>query len=207
MLGDSNSRAGLFCEFRKLFLAKGLGTVFPYLVKTEEHQASSPGKTVGRLATINTIGAILGSLACDFLFLEVFGLWRAMQIIGVMYFLMALCMPSVRSCVGLAVKGVSGVGLLLWITLLNQAMLAVTGVLMTKRDEVTLKAWEGSDCTVSVVRGNEGLAVKINSDYGLSSTNGRVRLAMHAELPLMLKPDDLFVQWLPTYQLTESIST
>jgi len=166
-----------------------LGTVFPYLMKTEEQYASSPGKTVGRLATINTIGAILGSLACAFLFLEVFGLWRAMQIIGGMYFLMALCMPSGRSRVGLAVKGISAVGLVLWITLLNPSDLPVTGVLTTRRDEVTLKAWEGSDCTVSVVRGNEGLAVKINSDYGLGSTNGRVRLAMQAEIPLMLKPD------------------
>lgn len=166
-----------------------LGTVFPYLMKTEEQYASSPGKTVGRLATINTIGAILGSLACAFLFLEVFGLWRAMQIIGGMYFLMALCMPSGRSRVGLVVKGLSGVGLALWITLLNPSDLPVTGVLTTRRDEVTLKAWEGSDCTVSVVRGNEGLAVKINSDYGLGSTNGRVRLAMQAEIPLMLKPD------------------
>jgi len=166
-----------------------LGTVFPYLMKTEERYASSPGRTVGRLATINTIGAILGSLACAFLFLEVFGLWRAMQIIGVMYFLMAFCMPSIRSRVGLAVKGMSGVGLLLWVTVLNPGDLPVTGVLTTKRDEVTLKAWEGSDCTVSVVRGNEGLAVKINSDYGLGSTNGRVRLAMQAEIPLMLKPD------------------
>ena len=54
---------------------------------------------------------------------------------------------------------------------------------------MTIKAWEGSDCTVSVVRGKDGLAIKINSDYGLGSSNGRVRQACQAEIPLMLKPD------------------
>ena len=69
-----------------------LGAVFPYLMKAEERYATSPGRSLGRLATINTIGAILGSLVCAFLFLERFGMWRSMQIIGVIYFLMAVWM-------------------------------------------------------------------------------------------------------------------
>lgn len=166
-----------------------LGTIFPYLMKIEELYATSPGRSLGRLATINTVGAVLGSLVCAFLFLEQFGMWRSMQIIGVIYFLMAIWIPSVRGRARIAIKGVSIAGLILLFTALNPSHLPVTGVLLGHNDEVNLKAWEGSDCTVSVVRGNDGLAIKINSDYGLGSSNGRLRQACQAEIPLMLKPD------------------
>lgn len=166
-----------------------LGAVFPYLMKTEEQYASSPGSALGRLATINTIGAIIGSLACAFVFLEKFGMWRTMQIMGVIYFLMALCIPLLGSRMGIALKCASAAGLILLFTGLNPSRLPATGVLAARPDEVTLKAWEGSNCTVSVVKGDEGLAIKVNSDYGLGSTGGRVRAAMQGEIPLMLKPD------------------
>ncbi len=180
--------------FKKCALTIGLpalvlGAVFPYLMKTEEKYATSPGRSLGRLATINTFGAILGSLVCAFLLLEYFGLWRSMQIMGIIYFLMAILMPSVRGRLGIAVKCVGCLGLVLLFTGLNPSQLPATGVLEARKDEVTIKAWEGSDCTVSVVRGNDGLAIKINSDYGLGSTGSRVRQACQAEIPLMLKPD------------------
>ncbi len=40
-----------------------------------------------------------------------------------------------------------------------------------------------------MVRGQHGLSIKINSDYGLGSTSSRSRQACQAEIPLMLKPD------------------
>jgi spermidine synthase len=166
-----------------------LGTVFPYLLKTEEQYSTSPGRSLGRLATINTIGAVLGSMVCAFLFLELFGMWRSMQIIGGIYFVMAVAMPAVRGRAGIAVKSASVAGLILLFTALNPSQLPVTGGLEGRDDEVTLKVWEGSDCTVSVVRSNHGLAIKINSDYGLGSTEGSIRQACQAEIPLMLKPD------------------
>jgi spermidine synthase len=180
--------------FKKCALTIGppallLGTIFPYLLKTQERYATSPGRTLGRLATINTIGAVLGSLICAFLFLELFGIWRSMQIIGGIYFLMAVAMPSVRGRAGMAVKGISAAGLIMLFTALNPSQLPVTGVLTGREDEELLKTWEGSDCTVSVVRSNDGLSIKINSDYGLGSTSGRNRQASQAEIPLMLKPD------------------
>jgi spermidine synthase len=166
-----------------------LGAVFPYLMKTEERYATSPGRSLGRLAMINTIGAILGSLLAAFLLLEHFGLWRSMQVIGVIYFLMALCMPALRSRMGLAIKGVSLVGLVLLLTVLNPSQLPPTGGIADSEAEAVLKTWEGSDCTVSVVRNERGLVIMINSDYGLGSTKNWQRQAAQAEIPLMLKPN------------------
>lgn len=165
-----------------------LGTVFPYLLKMEERYTISPGKSLGRLSMINTTGAILGALLSAFFLLEHFGLWRSMQIIGVIYFLMALSMPSLRSRAGWAVKGLSAAGLALLLTALDPSDLPPTGEMAGNEDEEVLKTWEGSDCTVSVVRNERGLVIKINSDYGLGSTEGWQRQAAQAEIPLMLRP-------------------
>jgi spermidine synthase len=184
----------VFLIFRKCALTIGapallLGTIFPYLMKTEERYATSPGRSLGRLATINTVGAILGSLVCAFFLLEHFGMWRSMQVIGVIYLVMAVWMSPLRTRVGVVVTCASVAGLILLFTGLNPSQLPVIGVLESRKDEVTIKTWEGSDCTVSVVRSNDGLSIKINSDYGLGSTAGRDRQASQAEIPLMLKPD------------------
>jgi len=184
----------VFLIFKKCVLTIGppallLGTVFPYLLKTMEPYTSSPGRSLGRLATINTLGAILGSVVCAFLFLEFFGMWSSMQIIGGIYLLMAIVMPSVRGRAGMAVKGASIAGLVLLFTALNPSQLPVTGVVEGNEDEVTLKTWEGSDATVSVTRSKDGISIKINSDYGLGSSDGYIRQASQAEIPLMLKPD------------------
>ncbi len=184
----------VYLIFKKCALTIGppallLGTVFPYLLKTMEPFTTSPGRSLGRLATINTLGAILGSLVCAFFFLELFGMWRSMQIIGAIYLVMAVGMPTVRGRVSVVVKCVSVTALVLLFTALNPAQLPVTGALSDREGDETLQTWEGSDCTVSVVRGKDGLSIKINSDYGLGSTGNRIRQASQAEIPLMLKPD------------------
>lgn len=172
-----------------------LGTVFPYLMKTEERYATSAGRSLGRLAMINTIGAILGSLLCAFLLLEHFGLWRSMQIIGLIYFVMALFVPGLWGRIGWTIKGFGALGLVLLLTALNPSHLPPTGGIADSEEEV-LKTWEGSDCTVSVVRNERGLVIMINSDYGLGSTKNWQRQAAQAEIPLMLKPDSRSVFFL-----------
>ncbi|MFO8027379.1 MAG: fused MFS/spermidine synthase [Opitutales bacterium] len=157
-------------------------------MKTEERYARSPGRSLGRLAMINTI-AILGSLLGAFLLLEHLGLWRSMQIIAVIYFLMALLMPALRSRTGVVIKGLSALGLFLLLTVLDPSGLPPTGGFADSEEEEILKTWEGSDCTVSVVRNERGLVIMINSDYGLGSTKNWQRQAAQAEIPLMLKPE------------------
>jgi len=184
----------VFLVFKKCFLTIGpsalvLGSVFPYLMKTEEHYTKSPGRSLGRLAMINTIGAILGSVVCAFVFLEYFGLWRSVQIIGLLYFLMVLFLPLKRSRLCIAIKSVSAICLIALLTWLNPSGLPATGAITDLNNQETLKTWEGSDCTVSVVRNERGLVIMINSDYGLGSTNNWQRQAAQAEIPLMLKPE------------------
>ncbi|MCA9726490.1 MAG: fused MFS/spermidine synthase [Candidatus Eisenbacteria bacterium] len=85
-----------------------VGTVFPYLLKVVETKMSASardprlvegnekvqpveiGSTIGRLASLNTLGAILGSLAAGFLLLEWLGLWRSLWAVSGIYFGLAL---------------------------------------------------------------------------------------------------------------------
>lgn len=173
------------------FLAIGpacllLGAVFPLLMKSEERFATHPGKSIGRLSSINTIGAILGSLACGFLMLQWLGMWRSIQIVAASYLLIAVLTPAAGNTVNRAAKAAALVMLVLAFTLLNPAGLPTTS---TAHGETVVEKWEASDCTVTVVDKNgENLAIKINSNYGLGSTDAYAPQMFQARIPLLAFP-------------------
>jgi spermidine synthase len=61
----------LFGETSSLIFVPGLllGSIFPYLIKVAEGMKEKPGPVIGRMLSINTVGAILGSLCAGFLML------------------------------------------------------------------------------------------------------------------------------------------
>ncbi len=172
--------------------AIALGTVFPYLMKVEEHHLKSPGKSLGRLATLNTLGAILGSLVCGFLLLDWLGIWQSMHLIAWIYVVSAIAIPTRLDKSGIAIKGVCFVTLIA-VLLASPRDLPVTRIDPNK--EILIEVWEGSDCTVSVTENRlEGTSIKINSDYSLGSTAAQMGEMFQANLPLWVKPDaeDIF---------------
>lgn len=175
--------------FRKGFLAIGLpalllGIVFPFLMKVEEQRAGQPGRTLGRLAAINTVGAILGALLCGFVLLRLFGMWRTMQLIAALYLTGAVALAfSTRR-----LRAASVVVFVAVVTVLNPSRLPITSVDPARGWEEVLEAWEGSDCTVEAVRSQHGLSLKINSHYGLGSTGGSALERLQAGLPLRVYP-------------------
>lgn len=179
--------------FKHQFLTIGppallLGTVFPFLMKTEESYAVSPGRSLGRLAAANTAGAILGSLVCGFLFLETLGMWRTMQIISAIYLVAAMILSLTWDGKGLAVKIVGGIFILLLFTTLDPTKLPANGVNRMRRQGEILEAWEGSDCTVAVVRDRYGLSIEVNSHYSLGSTGASMQEKLQADIPLKIYP-------------------
>ena len=179
--------------FKNGFLTIGppallLGTVFPFLMKTEERHTVSAGRSLGRLSAANTVGAILGSLLCGFLFLGTLGMWRTMQLIAVLYLIAALILPQAWDVKSLAVKAVSVLFLLLLFTALDPTQLPITSVDRVRQREEILEMWEGSDCTIAVARDMYGLSIKINSHYGLGSTGAFMQEKLQAEIPLMIRP-------------------
>jgi spermidine synthase len=196
MLPTDASFAGyVFKLFATGFLAIGpacllLGAVFPLLMKSEEPFATQAGYSIGRLSSINTVGAILGSLVCGFLLLQWLGMWRAMQVIAVSYLFAALFTPGNRSPIIRAAKVLVFVVIVMALTLLNPAKLPTTASTdALGRAETVVEKWEASDCTVTVVgKHGDNLAIKINSNYGLGSTGAYAPQMFQARIPLLAFP-------------------
>ena len=166
-----------------------LGTIFPYLMKAEEAHMESAGQSLGRLATVNTIGAILGALLCGFLLLDGLGIWRSMQIITLLYLVAALCLPLGWNLRSLVTKAVCLVVLLVNMFALDPASLPIISTDPLAREEKVIEIWEASDCTVAVTESQVGTSIKINSHYSLGSTGAYMQEKLQADLPLMIYPE------------------
>jgi spermidine synthase len=179
-----------------------LGAVFPYLMKCEERFALHPGESIGRLSAVNTAGAILGSLAAGFLLLDWIGLWRSVQWLSAVYLLAAVLIPSAKSDLAKGIKAMAGVMLVFGFTILRPEKLPGSWTKdVAGQPEVLLEKWEGSDCTVTVVRDSmDHLSIKINSNYSLGSTAAFAPQIYQARLPLLAFPstDSVFFLGLGT---------
>ena len=186
--------------FQKGFYSIGgaalvLGMVFPYLMKIEESRSTSAGASLGRLAAINTAGAILGAIACGFVFLEWLGMWRTTQLLAVLYTVAAIAMPGWRGAERIIKIG-AVVILALQCTALDPSNLPVNSIDPERPEETVLETWEASDCTVAVTRGHMGLTIKVNSHYGLGSTGAFMQQKLQTDIPLMIEPETKSIVYL-----------
>lgn len=164
-----------------------MGVLLPYLFKLSEQGQASPGETVGRLVTINTVGAILGSVTAGFLMLELIGLWSSIKMIAMLYIIMALWLVMTRSSNVIAIKLVPLTGVLLLFTVLDTRELPLVKINESK-GEVLLKVWEGADATVAVVERDGQIRTKLNNWYTLGGTGDMITQQMQTHLPMLLHP-------------------
>ncbi len=160
-----------------------LGAVFPFLMKGEERFITHAGKSIGTLSAINTIGAILGSLAGGFLLLELLGIWHSIQLVSALYLIVAVLIPAGGNRARIA----SAIMLVLLLTLLNPSRLPNPSS-EDAAGEVVEK-WQGSDCTVTVVRdARDDVSIRINSNYSLGSWGAYGSQMFQARIPLLAWP-------------------
>jgi len=81
----------LFGSTSSIILIPGLllGSIFPYLIKVAEGMKEKAGPVMGRILSMNTFGAILGSLCAGFLMLGQLGLWSSLNLICLLYLALA----------------------------------------------------------------------------------------------------------------------
>lgn len=156
----------VFSSAAIILLLPGLavGSVFPYLLRVAERSGEA-GQVVGRLAAINTAGAIFGSLVTGFLLLGAIGLWNSILLVSVIYFVLAAWMATASSRRALLVPTL---GLLLAFTVGNPSKLP--GVRLNPETERLLAAWEGPDGYIAVVERGGSRRIKINNFYSLGSS-------------------------------------
>ena len=165
-----------------------LGAVFPLLMKGEEAFITHAGKSIGTLSAVNTIGAILGSLAAGFLLLGGLGVWPTIQLIAAVYLLLAIITPASGSGTTHAVRIAAVIMLVLLFTRLDPSKLpAATG---SEKHGRVVETWEGSDCTVTVNEdGPQRYSIRINSNYSLGSTAAYAPQIYQARIPLLAWPE------------------
>ena len=162
------------------------GSVFPYLMKLSEGSMTSAGRTIGRLASLNTFAAILGSLAAGFVLLDWIGLWWSLAAGAVAYFVLALGVGGrvrTRSAAWRTAAAVAGI--------LGALALPATSSLPTvslEEGEVLVDLREGAAGTVAVVSRAGDLRLKVNNSYSLGTSGAAVNERVQAWLPLSLHP-------------------
>lgn len=182
--------------FKNGFLTLGLpallaGMVFPYLMKAEQRYVRTAGASLGRLAAINTVGAILGAMLCGFIFLGTLRMWPTFLALAAAYLTASLVLPVGFRSGGIAVRSIGVIGLLLAFTWLNPTGLPLVSTDPNRvADEKVLEVWEGSDSTIAVTRrqSNKSLTIRINSHYGLGSTEAFMQERLQNDIPLLIYP-------------------
>lgn len=163
------------------------GSIFPYLMKLGEAWHQSAGSTIGRLAAVNTVAAILGSLAAGFLLLDLLGLWRSLRWIAIAYVILAgLILVRVdRRRVRWIGFTVGGIMLILLVTGVGTRSFGLVSV-----DENEEIAWlrEGAHGTVAVVHRDGDLRLKVNNHYLLGTAASTPNQRVQAWFPLSLHP-------------------
>lgn len=166
-----------------------LGSIFPYLIKASEMLRLPAGRTVGDLASINTLGAVAGSLVAGFILLDAFGLWNSIRICAAVYLLTAFLLlprlPALRTAAAAAaVAGLVALG-----TLFNSSRLPMIQIGGEHNNEQLVEILEGSAGTVAVVDRDGNLRIKLNNFYGLGGSGSFTHEQRQAHLPLLVHQD------------------
>ncbi|MEM1295925.1 MAG: fused MFS/spermidine synthase, partial [Verrucomicrobiota bacterium] len=155
-----------------------LGVIFPYLMKLSEPHMHAAGRMVGNLAAVNTLGAVVGSVAAGFWMLEWFGLWSSVRLMAGFCLIAALILGA---------RWLPAVGFLLILSLLDASRLPT--VHYSPKTESLLETWEGSGATVAVVRKDKSLRIKVNNFYALGSSGAASSERFQSHLPLLVHPE------------------
>lgn len=165
-----------------------MGSIFPYLMYVAENEARRVGETVGDLAALNILGAVVGALGAGFVLLSWLGLWVSIGLVAILYVLAAVVLVApARIGAGSAIaRGLPAAAIVLLVTVLNPAGIDVVKVDRRSSAELPVEHWEGPHGVVAVVRRDRDLALKINNFYTLGSTAGIDYERRQAHLPLAI---------------------
>jgi len=176
-----------------------MGIALPYLFKLAEGLRESPGESVGRLLTANTVFAVFGATAAGFFLLEWLGLWGSIRLMGALYLLAAAWLAA-RSKALSAWTAAPLVGLLLLLTALDATRLPAVRIDAANGEETLIAFYEDSAGAVAVTRRKGHLRTKLNNWYTLGSTGDMATQQIQTHLPFLLhsNPENAFYLGLGT---------
>lgn len=192
--GWSSYVLGAFWLGAATMLIPGLvaGSVFPFLMKVSEPFSDESGRTIGRLITYNTVGAIIGSAFAGFVLLSAVGLWNSIKNVALGY-----------SLLGAAVAwfGTDRRSPVLWFPVAIAVAVGLIGYSSLSRidldqssNEKIVSLVEGRHGTVAVVDRGGDLRLRLNNSYLLGTSESAPNLRMQTIVPLAIhaEPKSIF---------------
>ncbi|MCK5188615.1 MAG: fused MFS/spermidine synthase, partial [Methylococcales bacterium] len=177
-----------------------LGTIFPFLLKLGEHQEPVVGCIVGQLVSINTGGAIFGSMLAGFVILETLGLWAGIRLIAVVYVMCAWYWLGRGRFRRSRLAIFPAMAIVFLVSVFDISRLPLVRVDPLIKKESLLELWEGSSGTVAVIRKKNNLKLKVNNHYTLGGTASLEYERLQGYLPVLLHdaPQSVYVLGLGT---------
>ena len=162
-----------------------MGITLPYLYKLVESQiGDSYANIVGRINSLNTYAAIVGSLLAGFVLFHWLGTWQAIYAIASLYMVTAFL---VIIKIKVSSREITSFALIaIFIIVLNPGKLPIVPISPITKKERLLEVWEGSSGTVAVVEQDGNLKTKLNNWYALGGSKAKRMEAMQTHLPLQL---------------------
>jgi spermidine synthase len=158
-----------------------IGTLFPYVMKLAEALSEQPGAIVGRLASVNSLAAILGSLLAGFVLLPLLGLWNSIQVIALIYVVGALWIAWNTRAPYLIGATLCACGII--VALLSSHKLQ-TVALDHSKSERLLASYEGSHGTVSVIQRDTDIRLKENNGHLVGTSQSALNVRLQSWIPL-----------------------
>ncbi|MGR9046584.1 MAG: fused MFS/spermidine synthase, partial [Gammaproteobacteria bacterium] len=163
-----------------------LGTVFPLLIRLAERQGAGSGNIVGHLVSLNTVGAIFGSLLAGFVILGQIGLWSGIRLMAVVYLLTAgFWLPRLKLAKSRWAL-LPSFGIVLAVSVFDTGKLPVVRIDPVNEEESLLEVWESSSGTVAAVRQGDHVKLKVNNYYTLGGTGSKALEQLQGSLPVLL---------------------
>jgi len=174
-----------------VLLAPGIlvGSVFPLALSLTRAEGGA-GRIIGRLASVNTVGAIAGSLVAGLVLLEWLGLWASMRAIAILYLATALLVADRLGVVRPFFRVAPLAVLVLLTTLADAARLPILPELKNAAKAPAVhRVWEGRDGTVAVVSVGGDLRTLLDTYYSLGGTEKKQYEETQGDLPLLVHPN------------------
>ena len=165
-----------------------MGCLFPILIHWCFQKSKRIGEDLGRWVSINTLGAILGSLVTGFVFIPQLSTWSTIRILGCFYvFLLFLPKPSSDPSRDPSPIWMGGLLFFLSISLADPTQLPLINI-GKDQGEVLLHLEEDEEGVVAVVEKNGHRNIVVNNSYTLGGTKSAKMEELQSHLPLVVMP-------------------
>lgn len=160
-----------------------LGILFPYLIKSNSIFHLIPGKFIGRMIFLNSLGSAVGPILLGFVLIELVGVWVSIKAIAIGYGVLAIYFlkssANAYSSRKMTASALATIAVLFF---------SSPQIVRLSASEVLLGTWQSADGIVTVVKSDSNIDMRLNNTYILGDAQSALVEQMQANIPLLIHP-------------------